>query len=583
MGIQIFKRFSMGIFYGDFHKQLFVQYSLIRAFDGLESKIDIHFKQKLVIKYLLNIEKALLEKSKVRGLYIYGDTGSGKTMLMDIFYNETSLSRDQKFRVHFHSFMLDVHKRLHHLRKSKTEPKKSDTDPLQMVAKQLVSDHGKLICLDEFQVTDVADAMILKRLFTVLWKEGVTVIATSNRSPSDLYYGGLNRDVFLPFIPLLLSHCDALYLQDVPDYRKSHLMRTTHYLYPSNGQTERILNDHWEVLLKNSNCIEEENVLLEVQMGRKLTVPRSFWGTAKATAIDITVTDETRDDRKGPQFSQTSPNHQHGVIHEMKRKEKNSQPSMNGCFFHFEDLCCGALGSADYLAVAHNFHTVIISGIPVFTHSTRNEMRRFITLIDILYDSKRRLILSASALPTDLFQVHLGVASSSSSPSHPPSHPPSSPSSLVTKDMPNLTASAAPSPPLHSPPLSPTEEYYHVAAPSNSANSGSGSGCGFHDSNDTATILSASSSSSSTSTSVKDFGGASGRLYTSITLPSTSGRDGQRGGIGAVTVEWSATGLQGASLADLSGGREDEIFAFARTISRLLEMQSAIYWDSCIN
>jgi cell division protein ZapE len=285
-----------------------------------------------------------------QGLYIYGGVGRGKTMLMDLFYQNTPV--EKKRRVHFHEFMLEVHDRLHHWRQAFAERNgrkrgSMEDDPIQPLARRL-ADEAWLLCFDEFHVVDIADAMILGRLFTALFELGVVVVATSNWPPDDLYKDGLQRHLFLPFIDLLKQKLDILEIADGTDYRLARLHGMKIYHYPLGPAAAKALAQLFNDLTDGAEGREDELVL----KGRSVIVPRAARGVA---------------------------------------------------WFPFEELCARPLGAADYLALATHFHTVIIDGVPRFTEDRRNEAKRFITLIDALYEHKTYAVIAAEAAPEKLY------------------------------------------------------------------------------------------------------------------------------------------------------------------------------------
>ncbi len=273
------------------------------------------------------------------GLYIFGGVGRGKTMLMDLFYE--SVSFEPKQRVHFHEFMSEVHDAIGRFRKT------HDGDPIPFVAKE-VAESAHLLCFDEFHVTDIADAMILGRLFAGLFEAHVIVVTTSNVSPQGLYKDGLNRGAFLPFIKLLEERMEVLELEALKDYRLEKFQGQKIYFTPADANAREALKNVWKQLTAHESG---EPCELKIK-GRTLTVPRAAMGVA---------------------------------------------------WFTFSDLCETALGPLDYLAIAHTFHTVMIEGIPVLGPEKRNEARRFVTLIDALYDNGVRLVASADAEPDTLY------------------------------------------------------------------------------------------------------------------------------------------------------------------------------------
>jgi cell division protein ZapE len=275
-----------------------------------------------------------------RGLYIWGDVGRGKSMLMDLFFGEAAIS--PKRRVHFNAFMTDVHTRLH-IQRAKPDA----GDPIAAVAQDLARD-ALLLCFDEFQVTDVADALILGRLFEQLLDAGTVIVATSNVAPERLYEGGLNRQLFLPFISLIEARLDVLELDGPTDYRLHRLSGRPVYLTPISPQADAAMDDAWRRL---TDCEHGDPARLTV-FGRTLLVPQAARGVAR---------------------------------------------------FSFADLCENPLAAADYLEIARHFHTLLIDHIPVLDLTDRNAARRLVLLIDTLYDQGVKLICSAQAPPQQLY------------------------------------------------------------------------------------------------------------------------------------------------------------------------------------
>ncbi len=282
-----------------------------------------------------------------QGLYLYGGVGRGKSMLMDLFFDAAVVPGGAKRRVHFHEFMLEIHQRLHDWRQRNHEGR--EQDPLPKIARE-VRDGAALLCFDEFQVNNVADAMILGRLFTALLDLGVVIVATSNRAPDDLYLNGLQRDRFLPFIALLRHRLDVLHLDGEHDYRLMRLSDMDVYFTPDDAAARASLDAAFHRLVDDAQGegVAAEPVTLSVQ-GRELEVARSARGTAR---------------------------------------------------FGFEELCARPLGAADYLAIAREFHTVMIEGIPAMGPDSRDRAARFVTLIDALYEHRVKLVCSAAA-PSD--------------------------------------------------------------------------------------------------------------------------------------------------------------------------------------
>jgi cell division protein ZapE len=279
-----------------------------------------------------------------QGMYIYGAVGRGKSALMDLFFNGAPI--EHKRRVHFHAFMLDVHARIH-VQRQRIKEGKAKTDPIPPVAAE-IAEEAVLLCFDEFQVHDPADAMILSRLFSEMFERGVVVVATSNRAPDDLYLGGLNRELFLPFIDLLKTQVEVLALDSAKDYRLARLKAMPVYFSPLGSDTKTMLDEAFTNLTNGTDAAPQT---LEVQ-GRMIIVPAAAAGIAR---------------------------------------------------FTFDELCRQPLGVADYIEIARQFHTLILSGIPVMAAEHRNEAKRFINLIDILYEHGVNLICSAERSPDQLY------------------------------------------------------------------------------------------------------------------------------------------------------------------------------------
>jgi len=283
-----------------------------------------------------------------RGVYMWGDVGRGKSMLMDLFYDHVGVSA--KRRVHFAEFMIEVHGRI------ALERRKEQGDPILPVAAALAQE-ARLLAFDEMMVTNSPDAMILSRLFTALIEAGVTIVTTSNRAPADLYRNGLNREHFLPFIALVEARLDVVTLNGPIDYRRDRLGSQNTWLVPNGAEATADLSAAFFRLTDHevTEPIPSEDLLVQ---GRTLHVPKTLKGVA---------------------------------------------------VFSFRKLCSEARGAADYLAIARRFHTVILVGIPRLGPENRNEAARFVALIDALYEHKVKLLAAADAEPGDLYAAGDGV------------------------------------------------------------------------------------------------------------------------------------------------------------------------------
>ncbi len=287
----------------------------------------------------------------IKGLYVHGEVGRGKTMLMDMFFNLLPVER--KRRAHFNDFMLDVHNRIHAHRQAFKNGTTKQEDPIPPVA-QALSEQAWVLCFDEFTVTDIADAMILSRLFTALFERGVVLIATSNVAPDNLYRDGLNRQLFLPFVSLLKHFVRVINLDSRTDYRLEKLNRQPVYLSPLNEQTHAKMDEAWD-LIKDGQVERPETVHVK---GRDIEVRRSVRGSAR---------------------------------------------------FDFKELCAQPLAAADYIAIAERYDTLMIDNVPVLDHSMRNEAKRFILLVDTAYDQNIKLFVSAEAEPEKLYVARSGT------------------------------------------------------------------------------------------------------------------------------------------------------------------------------
>ncbi len=294
-----------------------------------------------------------------RGLYLWGGVGRGKTLLMDLFANNTDIAA--KRRVHFHEFMADVHERIGRWRTSDENTKrrhkgvnrKAPDDPMAPVAYDLASD-ASLLCFDEFQVSDIADAMILGRLFEALFDLGVVVVATSNRAPDELYKDGLNRQLFTPFIELLKEKTEVFELVAARDYRLDKLSGAPVYYQPLSPAADEAMNGAWARMLSGARERREQ---LTVK-GRTLTIPRAGRGAAR---------------------------------------------------FAFADLMEQPLGASDYIAIVNRYGALFVDHIPVMGREQRNEARRFINLIDAIYDTRTKFVCSADGPPEALYKTGDGA------------------------------------------------------------------------------------------------------------------------------------------------------------------------------
>lgn len=290
-------------------------------------------------------------REPVKGLYIHGGVGRGKTMLMDMFHELVPVRR--KRRVHFNDFMADAHDRIQKHRQARKDGTVKEDDPIPPVARAL-AEEAWVLCFDEFSVTDIADAMILSRLFSALFAAGVVLVATSNVAPENLYRDGLNRQLFLPFIKLLERNAEILTLESDKDYRMDKLNRMPVYVVPADAAADAALDRAWEAATVGAPVHE---AVLTVK-GRQVVVPCAAGDAAR---------------------------------------------------FSFADLCEKPLGARDYLAIAARFSTIFIDHVPVLDPTLRNPTKRFILLIDTLYDTRKRLVVSADAPPSELYAGRPGV------------------------------------------------------------------------------------------------------------------------------------------------------------------------------
>lgn len=292
-----------------------------------------------------SITKYTRDPGAPRGFYLWGEPGCGKTFMMDIAYRCAPMG--SKKRTHFNSFMLDVHHRIFKWRQSRS--KEELGDPIVPLARALASD-ATFLCFDEFQVVDVADAMILQRLFAELFALGTVVICTSNRPPRDLYLNGIQRDRFLPFIDLLQEQCTVVAIGGDVDYRKLGSMLSTTYFTPLGETASQHMDAAFTSTLRGDT--EKPTTITVAKVGREIRIPRAGNGVAR---------------------------------------------------FTFDQICRANMSAADYIAIAAAFHTIFIDSIPKLKLDDINAIRRLITLIDELYQSRTRVVISADALPLELF------------------------------------------------------------------------------------------------------------------------------------------------------------------------------------
>ncbi len=283
-----------------------------------------------------------------RGLYLVGDVGRGKSMLMDLFFSTATVAR--KRRVHFHEFMQEAHARIHQ-GKQAVPPV---ADPVPYLANQLAQE-AALLCLDEFQVTDIADAMILGRLFEALFARGVVVVATSNVAPDDLFRGRPGRDAFLPFITVLKRHVDVVLLGGARDWRRQRLRAVATWLVPADGRAERALDEAFAALSLGEPAHEARVTVA----GRVVRLPVAAGGVVRC---------------------------------------------------EFEALCGAPLGAGDYLAIARRFAVMVLDGVPRLGPENFDRARRFVTLVDALYERRVQLVASAAAAPDGLYERGEGAA-----------------------------------------------------------------------------------------------------------------------------------------------------------------------------
>ena len=285
-----------------------------------------------------------------RGLYIWGGVGRGKSMLMDLFFDKADVPK--KRRVHFHAFMAEVHAAIFKYRQALKKGLVKGEDPIEPVAEQ-IAEHATLLCFDEFTITDIADAMILGRLFKILFQRGIVIVATSNVEPGDLYREGLNRSLFLPSIDLITAHMDIVHLESRVDFRMEKLAGAKTFHVPADAEARAALTASFKTL---TGYESGPATTLKV-LGRTLDIPQSRGNVAR---------------------------------------------------FTFAELCDKPLGAQDFLAIARRYHSVVIDDIPIIKAAQRNEAKRFIILIDAFYEAHIKLFVSAAAEPGALFMAEDG-------------------------------------------------------------------------------------------------------------------------------------------------------------------------------
>ena len=322
----------------------------VRALSRLESELNALGEPSFGLSFFKR-------PKSLRGVYLWGPVGRGKSMLMDLFFASAPVAK--KRRVHFQAFMAEIHGLIGAWRSGDAAARKArfgqskGDDPIAPTA-ELVAEEAELLCFDELQVTDIADAMILGRLFEALFERGVVLVATSNRAPDDLYKDGLNRQLFLPFIAMLKARLEIVRVAGPTDFRLDLLRSARVYFTPLDDDAEAGFDGLWRDLLGGA---EETGATIEV-LGRQIHLPHAAGGLLRAS---------------------------------------------------FASLCDTALGPQDYLAIAARFHTVFLEAVPMLTPARRDAARRLVTLIDTLYEANARLVMLAAAEPDDLYPAGDGA------------------------------------------------------------------------------------------------------------------------------------------------------------------------------
>ena len=289
----------------------------------------------------------IAKKMPPRGVYLHGPVGRGKSMMMDIFYDSIPLGI-KKRRVHFHQFMIEVHDYIH---SRQSDGILEDMDAALPTLALVISNRSRVLCFDEFHVVDVADAMLLSRLFTAMFDQGISIVVTSNWPPDDLYKGGLQRERFLPFIKLVKERMEVVAVESPMDYRARKLKEMSVYFSPLNAESQKRADD---LFLNLTDGEEGAQDLVSVK-GRTIQVPIAVKGVAR---------------------------------------------------FSFPQLCDRPLGAEDYLALAKRYHTVFLENIPILGYDRRNEAKRLMTLVDVLYDNHRNLVITADDTPHKIYTGH---------------------------------------------------------------------------------------------------------------------------------------------------------------------------------
>ncbi len=308
------------------------QEAIINVLDDIYQQLLPRLQKKNILQRVFH-----KPENPIKGLYLWGGVGVGKTWLMDIFYH--CLPEHGKMRLHFHQFMQKINLNLTRLQDKQ--------DPLKIIAKQL-SEKYRVICFDEFFVSDIADAMLLGGLFDALFHQGITLVTTSNIHPDDLYKGGISRDRFIPAIELIKCNTHVIHIESKKDYRMRHLQDAGVYLMPLGEATRQKMRERFESLTDTSWT---QNELLIIS-GRGIQTIR-----------------------RGK-----------GIV-----------------WFHFNDLCNIPRNQYDYLEIAKSFHTVLLSGVPKLAEDQTNQALYLISLIDVFYDAKVKLVMSANCTIEEIY------------------------------------------------------------------------------------------------------------------------------------------------------------------------------------